>query len=69
MEARDIIAGDDVAAARDKLRGLVEGGTIPCEPANAEGGVFMAYMSWGTGSVLIRTGTDRVRFCGSGGRI
>jgi DNA invertase Pin-like site-specific DNA recombinase len=61
---RTILAGDDVPAARDALRELV--GTIPCTPDNAQRGV---YLSWSTGSALIRTGTDRVRFCGSGGRI
>jgi hypothetical protein len=57
---REILSGDDVPAARDVLRDLV--GQVPCEPA--KGGVWM---TWNSGTASIGTGTDRVRFCGSGG--
>jgi hypothetical protein len=62
MRMRNILVGDNVPAARDVRRDMI--GTIPCEPT--PGGVFM---SWTTGQTLIQSGTDRVRFCGSGGTL
>jgi DNA invertase Pin-like site-specific DNA recombinase len=63
LKMREILAGDDVPAAREVIRGLIGNVRV------MQGGRGYVVAQLAARSVMLATGTELSRFCGSGGRI